>query len=193
MKNSVNNISSTINDVISRRTEPAPPAGSGGAVGREDSHSARGDLISLSDLAEKLYALLRILEEKSQEKELAGFHFIMKQFIDRSEDYDVHNFVNLLLKLEENNRGYFEEILQQANYLEQEDLNPKLWLGALTRLSVDEAISFTDRTTVIFTDTKREQLVKVLVAFLEEVRKILNRLQFDSPEKRAKAISDVEI
>lgn len=191
MKNSINNISSTINDVISRRTEPAPPPAGAATAGREDSSSARGDLISLSELAKKLYALLEKLDNDGNEKELAGFHFIMKQFIENSEGYDINNFVDLLLELENSHRDYFNEILLQADYLRQEELNPRLWLGVLTRLSVEEAISFTDKTNIIFWNTEREQLPRVLVAFLEEVRKILNQYQFSELHKRVDRIDNL--
>lgn len=193
MKSSINNISSTINDVISRRTEPAPPAGKGGAAGREDSSSPRGDLISLSELAEKLYTLLEKLDEADNEEELTGFHFIMNKFIESAEGYDVHNFVDLMLELENTKRAYFNELLLQANYLREEELNPGLWLGILTRLSMEEALAFTEKTAVIFAEFGREQLVKVLVAFLEDVRKILNRYQFDNSHKRAEKIGELEI
>ncbi len=185
----VSNVSSAINEVVSRRTESASPAARGEAAGERERKSGRGDEISLSELAEKLFLLLNILNKDGRERELAGFHYIMKQFIERPDSYEIQNFVDTLLDLHAEYPGHFSEILLQADDLQEKNHNPTLWLGILSRLSPPEAVSFTDISAEIFQLEDREMFVKRLVAFLEEVRQLLNEHQRASRSQRAREIA----
>ncbi len=192
MKSRISSISNTINEVVSSRPDADPVPEVKGGEGR-DGYSRDGDALVLSELARKLHQLMEILEEEGLSAENEGFHFIMEKFLENPEVYEVRNFVYTLIEVREMESECFREILRQARHLQAEEHNPNLWLGILTRLSPREVVSFNRVTAEIFTRRNREDFVSELVAFLEEVRKILNEFQHDGVEKRCEKIEQAQI
>ncbi len=184
----VKGISSTINEVVSGRpstvAETAPARKK-----KKDRSRDRGDLIYLSDLAQNLHTLIKFLEEKDWPEEQNGFDFIMEKFIENPDPYPVPEFVEMLVELSGQNPGCFKELLFQARMLQKDDYNPILWLGVLTRLSRSEAESFIECTAEIFSFYEDKDLVRELVAYIEEVRKILNKHQFREAAERSAFIT----
>jgi len=193
MKRRVSSISNTINEVVSSRPDAGSVPEVKGGEGRGDDYSRDGDALVLSELARKLHHLMDILEDEELKAENKGFHFIMEKFLENPKVYQVRNFVDTLIEVREMEGECFGKILRQASHLQAEELNPNLWLGILTRLSPREVVSFNRVTAEIFTRRNREDFVSELVAFLEEVRKILNEFQHDGVEKRCEKIEQARI
>lgn len=188
MAGKISSINNLINNIVSRKTAESR------RINEDKPGNDRGykndsrDAIEVSELGQKLKKLLNYLEEEASMKEKVGFHFIMEEFINRPDSYDIINFVDSQLFLLENRIDYLIEALNQAYNLKDQELNPVLWLGIYSRLLADETVNFIYVTSWIFRYQDRNKRVKNLVAYLEKVRKIIDENSFKPLEYRAELI-----
>mgnify|MGYP000246937602 CR=1 FL=1 len=188
MAGKINSINNLVNNIISRKTAENKKINRDESGNNSAYKKDSGDAIEVSELGQKLKKLLNYLEREASLKEKAGFHFIMEEFINRPDSYDIINFVNSQLFLLENRIDYLIEALNQAYNLKEQGLNPVLWLGIYSRLLGDETVNFIYVTSWIFRYQDRNKRIKNLVAYLEEVRSIIDQNSFKPIEFRADLI-----
>ena len=188
MAGKINSINNLVNNIVSRKTAENRRINEDKTDSENGYKKKSGDAIEVSELGQKLKKLLNYLEKDASRKERIGFHFIMEEFINRPDSYDIINFVDSQLYLLENRLDYLVEALNQAYNLKNEGLNPVLWLGIYSRLLQVEIVNFIYVTSWIFRYQDRNKRIKNLVAYLEEVRKIIDENSFKPIKYRAKLI-----
>ena len=188
MAGKIKSINNLVNNIVSRKTAENRRINEDKADSENGYKKKSGDAIEVSELGQKLKKLLNYLEKEASRKERIGFHFIMEEFINRPDSYDIINFVDSQLFLLENRVDYLAEALNQAFKLKNEGLNPVLWLGIYSRLLQVEIVNFIYVTSWIFRYQDRNKRIKNLVAYLEEVRKIIDENSFKPIKYRAKLI-----
>ncbi len=188
MAGKIKSINNLVNNIISRKTAENRKINGDEARNNSTYQKDSGDAIEVSELGQKLKKLLNYLEKEASMKEKIGFHFIMEEFIDRPDSYDIINFVDSQLFLLENRIDYLIEVLNQAYNLKEQELNPVLWLGVYSRLLGSEAINFIYVTSWIFRYQNRNARIKNLVTYLEEVRRIIDENSLKPIEYRADLI-----
>ncbi|MFW6382394.1 MAG: hypothetical protein ACOCZZ_02775 [Bacillota bacterium] len=188
MAGKIKSINNLVNNIISRKTAENRKINGDEARNNSTYQKDSGDAIEVSELGQKLKKLLNYLEKEASMKEKIGFHFIMEEFIDRPDSYDIINFVDSQLFLLENRIDYLIEVLNQAYNLKEQELNPVLWLGVYSRLLGSEAINFIYVTSWIFRYQNRSARIKNLVTYLEEVRRIIDENSLKPIEYRADLI-----
>lgn len=188
MAGKINSINNLVNNIVSRKTAENRKVGQDKSGHDSAYKKDSGDAIEVSELGQKLKQLLNYLETEASMKEKAGFHFIMEEFINRPDSYDIINFVESQLFLLENRIDYLIEALNQAYNLKEQELNPVLWLGIYSRLLKVESINFIYITSWIFRYQDRGKRIKTLVTYLEEVRRIIDQNSFQPIEYRADLI-----
>ena len=188
MSGKINSINNLVNNIVSRKTAENRRINEDKTEKEKGYKKKSGDAIEVSELGQKLKKLLNYLERDASSRERIGFHFIMEEFINRPDSYDIINFVDSQLFLLENRVDYLVEVLGQAYNLKEEGLNPVLWLGVYSRLLGAETVNFIYVTSWIFRYQDRNKRIKNLVAYLEEVRKIIDGNSFKPIEYRAELI-----
>lgn len=188
MAGKINSINNLVNNIVSRKTAENRKVNEDESGNDSAYKKGSGDAIEVSELGQKLKKLLNYLEKEASMKEKVGFHFIMEEFINRPDSYDIMNFVDSQLFLLENRIDYLIEALNQAYNLKEQELNPVLWLGIYSRLLGDETVNFIYITSWIFRYQDRNKRIKKLVSYLEEVRRIIDENSFKPIEYRAELI-----